>query len=210
MKKVLRAMNLCCLKTYVGLLLGLGLTACSVLSPADHASRMYLLDIPPPTSPQPSKSHGKTLLVSMPQAAPGFSTANMVYLREPYLLEHYSKSHWIDTPARMLLPILVRQLEFSGQFASVLSVVTAPVVGDLRLDTEVIRLQQEFLVNPSRVVFALRAQLLDIKARQVIATQVFEITENADSENAIGGMQATHRAVEKVLQQLLEFTAKYS
>ncbi|MEZ5672343.1 MAG: ABC-type transport auxiliary lipoprotein family protein [Thiotrichaceae bacterium] len=203
-------MNLRCSKIYFGLLLWLSLVSCSVLSSVDNTKHMYLLDISTTTQPLPPKNHGKTLLVSMPQAAPGFSSANMVYLREPYLLEYYSKSHWIDTPARMLLPILVHKLEFSGQFASVLSVVTAPVVGDLRLDTEIIKLQQEFFVKPSRVSVTLRAQLLDIQARQVVATQVFEVSEESPSEDAAGGMMATHRAVEKIFRQLPEFTAKHS
>jgi len=203
-------MNLFYSKTFFSLLLWLSLVSCSVLSSAEDIPRMYLLDIPTTSQPQPPKSQGKTLLVSMPQAASGFNTANMVYLREPYLLEYYSKSHWIDTPARMLLPILVRKLEFSGQFASVLSVATSPVVGDLRLDTEIIKLQQEFFAKPSRVSFTLRAQLLDIQARKVVATQVFEITEESKSDDAVGGMGATNRAVEKFLEQLIEFTKQYS
>jgi cholesterol transport system auxiliary component len=203
-------MNLFHSKTFFSLLLWLSLTSCSVLSSAEDIPRTYLLDIPTTSQPQLPKIQGKTLLVSMPQAVSGFNTANMVYLREPYLLEYYSKSHWIDTPARMLLPILVRKLEFSGQFASVLSVTTAPVIGDLRLDTEIIKLQQEFFVKPSRVSFTLRAQLLDIPARKVTATQVFKITEESKSDDAVGGMGATNRAVEKFLEQLIEFTKKFS
>jgi ABC-type uncharacterized transport system auxiliary subunit len=56
----------------------------------------------------------------------------------------------------------------------------------------------------------LRAQLLDIQARKVIATQVFEITEESKSDDAVGGMGATNQAVEKILEQLIEFTKKYS
>jgi cholesterol transport system auxiliary component len=203
-------MNLFYPKTFFSILLWLSLTSCSVLSSAEDIQRTYLFDIPTISPALPPKNHGKTLLVTMPQAAPGFNTANMAYLREPYLLEYYSKSHWIDTPARMLLPILVRKLEFSGQFAAVLSVTTAPVTGDLRLDTEIIKLQQEFFVKPSRISFTLRAQLLDISARQVVATQLFEITEDSNTEDAVGGMAATNRAIEKFLEQLIEFTAKYS
>jgi ABC-type uncharacterized transport system auxiliary subunit len=56
----------------------------------------------------------------------------------------------------------------------------------------------------------LRAQLLDIPARKVTATQVFKITEESKSDDAVGGMGATNRAVEKFLEQLIEFTKKFS
>ncbi len=185
--------------TFLVLLL---LTANSL--PADTFKRSYLLDIPLPTIP-PANPTGKTLLVSMPKAAPGFDTPGQVYIRTAYQLEYYSKSQWVDTPARMLLPLLVHRLEVTGQFQAVLSATTSTIASDLRLDTEIVRLQQEFLTYPSQVRLVLRAQLLDMEARKVIATRVFEIVENALSENAEGGLLATNQAVARVLKDLAAF-----
>jgi hypothetical protein len=68
-----------------------------------------------------------------------------------------------DTPL-----ILAQALDHSGGFRAV---VQAPsfVAADLRLDTEFVRLQQDFGVKPSRVQFTLRAQLIDVGARRVLA-----------------------------------------
>lgn len=178
--------------------------ASSVPATANPFKRTYLLDVPLPTIP-PANPRGKTLLVSMPKAAPGFDTPAQVYIRKPYQLEYYSKSQWVDTPARMLLPLLVHRLEATGQFQAVLSAATSPVASELRLETEIMRLQQEFLTEPSQVRLVLRAQLLDMEARKVLATRVFEIVGNALGENAEGGMLATNQAVALVLKELAAF-----
>ena len=124
------------------------------------------------------------------------------------MLEHYSNSQWVDTPARMLLPLLVLRLESTGKFSAVLSAATSPVAGELRLDTEIIRLQQEFLSEPSQVRLILRAQLLDMVAREVVVTQLFEIVKDTPSENAQGGVVATNDAVAQVLDELTAFMVK--
>jgi ABC-type uncharacterized transport system auxiliary subunit len=55
---------------------------------------------------------------------------------------------------------IVSALESSGTFRAVILAPTA-AAGDLRLDTEILRLQQDFASQPSRVRFTLRAYLVD-------------------------------------------------
>jgi cholesterol transport system auxiliary component len=51
---------------------------------------------------------------------------------------------------------------------------------DLRLDTEILRLQQDFASQPSRVRFTLRAYLVDQTTRRVLAWRVFDEAVAAD------------------------------
>jgi len=85
------------------------LFASNIPAIAEPFKHSYLLDVPLPTIP-PTQPTGKSLLVSIPKAAPGFDTPALIYIRTPYLLEYYSKSQWVDTPARMLLPLLVHYI----------------------------------------------------------------------------------------------------
>lgn len=192
--------------TIKGLVLCLLLTAC-VTSPKEP-SHTYLLDVVVSNSYPPSTT-GKTLLVSHPQAAPGFDTPALIYIRTPHVLEQYSQSRWVDTPAHMLLPLLIRILESTGQFSAVLSANTSSVVGELRLDTEIVRLQQEFFTKPSQVRFILRAQLLNMAERNVLATKVFEVVEPAPTEDATGGMLAANHAVAKVMTEMASFLIEH-
>jgi cholesterol transport system auxiliary component len=81
-------------------------------------------------------------------------------------------------------------------------------VGQVRLDTEILRLQQEFLTAPSQVRFTLRARLIDDATRIVLATREFESLVAAPSETPYGGVQGANQAVANVLDQLVVFCAE--
>ncbi len=155
-------------------------------------------------------SPNRVLLVAEPQAAAGFDTPRIAYTKTPFALEFYTQSNWVDTPARMLVPLLVDALERSKGFDVVLPQPTS-VNGDLRLETTIIRLQQEFQPQaPSRVRLAVRAKLIDIPTDHVLGTQLFEIVEPAPSEDAYGGVQAANKAVQRLLGELQEFALRYA
>jgi cholesterol transport system auxiliary component len=52
------------------------------------------------------------------------------------------------------------------------------------------------------VRIALRAQLVELKGRQIIAAREFEVFESASSEDSYGGVIAADKAVATLLQQL--------
>jgi len=79
--------------------------------------------------------------------------------------------------------------------------------GELRLDTDIIRLQHEFQTSPSQVRLTLRATLVDDKTRRMLAWQDFEALEPASSEDTYGGVLAANRAVQRVADQLAGFLA---
>ena len=76
---------------------------------------------------------------------------------------------------------------------------------DLRLATEIVRLQQEFATRPSRVELVLRVQLVDVRSRHVVATRVIAETEIAPSDDPGGGVIAANAALRRALAQVVEF-----
>ena len=48
------------------------------------------------------------LLVSPVLAAPGFDGPDMAYMRTPHEIEYFARHRWVDSPARMLEPLLIR------------------------------------------------------------------------------------------------------
>lgn len=192
----------CILRSYLSLFVLISLITYNVTTLA--TPKIYLLNVPLEDIP-PANKNGRTLLVSMPKATPGFDTPALVYTYDGSELKYYDKSQWVTSPARMLLPLIVHSLEAMGKFRAVLSAATSPIACELRLDTEIVRLQQEFITNPSQVHLVFRAQLLDMAKRQVEATRVFEITKEIPENNATGGVEATNLAVEQLLKSLKEF-----
>jgi cholesterol transport system auxiliary component len=133
----------------------------------------------------------------------------MAYVRTAHALDHYATHRWADAPARMLGQLLTRTLEDTGAFRAVVPAGSG-LPADLRLDTEIVRLHQSFLVQPSRVEFTLRAQLVDVAARQVLATRYVEVTQEAPSEDAPGGVAAANVAVARALAQAAAFAVEVS
>lgn len=200
------------------LLAALMLTACAALQPTTTAPpTFYSLDMTPavgvapvlpvqPTQTPSASRGGKTLLVNAPHAAAGYDSQRIIYIREPHKLEYFAHSEWVDPPARMLAHLLVGALEARATFAAVVMTPSA-AKADLRLETEIVRLQHDFTVQPSEVRFTLRAYLIDDKTRAVVATREFNHTAKAAAEDAYGGVQAASTAVQEVLAELTTFCA---
>ena len=51
----------------------------------------------------------------------------------------------------------------------------------------------------------LQAQLIDVRGKRVLAVQQFDATENADSEDAYGGVSAANRLGQRGLGEGTEF-----
>ncbi|MEO8125196.1 MAG: ABC-type transport auxiliary lipoprotein family protein [Burkholderiales bacterium] len=203
----------CGLAGLVGLL-GLfgGCTASLLPKPPQQPALYALNDTAPAKLVAPAQRAAAavskpTLLVNPPRAAAGFDTRHIVYLRQANQIEYFADSQWVDTPAQMLAPLIARAIERSGAFNAVLLAPTA-AAGEMRLDTEVIRLQQDFGMAPSQVRFTLRAVLLDSRTRRVIAVREFDASVPAATEDATGGVAAANLAVQRVLDELAGFAAK--
>ena len=154
-----------------------------------------------------SAASALTLVVSPPHAAAGLDSRRIVYARRADQPEYFAHNEWIETPARMLAPLIVAALARSAAFRAVVQT-PSPAGGELRLDTEVLRLQQEFMSVPSQVRFTLRAYVVESATRRVIATREFEVAVPAASDDPRGGVVAARRAVQIVLEELAQFCAE--
>ena len=190
---------------------GGGLSGCASLLPKPVAApTLYTLEgkITPATalpSNVPAKAAAMvTLVVNTPRAEAGFDSPHMMYVREPYKLEYFVHSEWVDTPARMLLPLVVLSVTKAGAFKAVVPA-TIAATGELTLDTEIVRLQQDFSAKPSRVVFTVRVYLVDTQTRKTMAWRELEAVVAATSDDPSGGVVAANRAVQMALQQVADF-----
>lgn len=187
-------------------LFALVLAGCSSLRPTEVESvRTYLLEAQIDRTVQ-VKPIPLVLTVSPPRAVPGYDTVRMAFVRQPHMLEYFAKNRWAETPAKMLGPLLVRALELRTGFNAVTSA-DGMVKGDVRLDTEITLMQQEFTTLPSHLHMKLRVQLVEQANYRVLATQVFDAVEAAPTDDPYGGVIAANRMLPRLLGQIADFVA---
>jgi cholesterol transport system auxiliary component len=181
-------------------------TACAGLQPPPaQPVSTYLLEAQPAVARDASR-RDLALAVSTPRARAGFDSPQMAYVRRPHELEYFANNRWADAPARMLAPLITQALERSGSWRSVLhnpSVASA----DLRLDTELVRLVQDFTAPPSRIRITLRAELIDTASGRVLAVREFDEVEVAPRDDPYGGVLAANRGLERLLGNLAGFAS---
>jgi cholesterol transport system auxiliary component len=176
--------------------------------PAAQATRTYVLQAPADTPLPVADPDGPVLLVSPILSAAGFDSSDMAYMRKPHQLEYFALHRWVDSPARMLDPLLVQAAEQSGLFRSVVGSGSG-VKADLRLDSRLIHLQQVCRLNPSQLQLALRLTLVAVDSARVVASRTLRISEAIEARSPYAGVQAANRAVARLLPQLQEFLAEH-
>ena len=186
----------------------LGIAGCADLLPKPPAAPThYTLDESPkaevsaPRDATATAAVRPTLAVNRPQAASGYGSVGIVYTQEAHRLDTYANSVWVDTPAQMLVPMMVAAIASVGVFPAVVPSPSA-ARADIELDTEIQRLQHDFTSRPSRVRFTLRVSLVDSVTRRVLTSGEFDTVVNSPSEDVRGGVVAAHAAVRQVLAQL--------
>ena len=185
------------------------LVACSGLSaPKVPSQNIYVLETERAVQAAQVK-RDLVLAVGVPRARPGFDTPQMAYVQQPHELNYFATSRWADTPTRMLEPLIAHALEQTESFRAVVQT-SGAIPADVRLDIELVRLQQDFQTHPSRVQLTLRAQLMDVHGKRFLAAQQFDEVENATSDDAYGGVSAANRLVQRVLGELAEFCVNAS
>ena len=106
----------------------------------------------------------------------------------------------------MLAPLIEQALADAGSFRAVISTRSASTA-DVRLESELIQLQQDFSAKPSRVHLTLRVQLMDVGTQRVLASHEFDQTEAASNDDPYAGVLAANRALTRLLVDLGDFCA---
>jgi cholesterol transport system auxiliary component len=207
-----RAFAVSALAAATGLALS-GLNGCSasLLPKPPPAAARYTLDAAAdaPSAQATAPDGAPVLLLAQPSVAPGYDTVRMLYRRQPQQLEAFAFHEWLEPPARLLAPLMLRALQACGAFRAVLLAPTSGA-GDLRLETELLRLHQDFSVQPSVLRLTLRAVLIDTATRRVMASQVFDATAAASRDDPLAGVAAAQQATQRLLGELAAACANWA
>ena len=194
-----------------GLNLGLGLSGCGSLLAPQQAPLTYRLNPEgSAASTKASTTFPYSLQVVAPRSGAGFDTSMIAYRQQPYRLDYYTQSRWVDHPATMLGERITHALEQSGTYRVILAPGVA-LPSDLRLATELVALEQVFSADTtppsgsSKVRFVLRMQLIDSKNARVLASGRIELDHPAPSADAQGAVTAANQTLRDALPKIVQF-----
>ena len=172
-------------------------------SQADHT---YVLAWEGEGDASPGAASGPDLLVSPMLAAPGFDGSDMAYVRTPHEIEYFAQHRWVDAPARMLDPLLLRAAERTGLFHSVVAPGSGADV-ELRLDSRLLHLRQVYLAGSGELQLAVRLVLVEIASGRVLGERVIEVSEPLERFTPYAGVEAANRAVAALMSRVQGFLA---
>lgn len=155
-----------------------------------------------------TKSGVATLLVTTPDAIAGYDTEEMLYIKKPFKVEAFAKNAWLSPPANMLYPLITQSLQRSGAFYAV---ATSPYgeATDYRLDSQLIRLQQNFLKKPSEIDLVVKVVLTDVALNKVIGSTIVSQHVPCPAESPYGGVIAANKATEQLTGNITQFVLKH-
>jgi len=155
-----------------------------------------------------TKTLHRSILISQPEAIAGYQTEQMLYIKKRYQLTAFAQNAWISPPAYMLYPLLIQSFQQSGAFSAVASSPYADVV-DYRLDTQILAIEQNFLVKPSVFNLSLKVVVTQIKNNRVLASRIFNEHIRCKADTPYGGVLAANQATLKMTQRIKDFAIKY-
>ena len=147
-----------------------------------------------------------SLRVSATASAPGYGTTRMAYTTQPPRLDYFAHNEWADLPARMLAALMETRLDASGLLGTVLTG-SSDIRTDLRLDSELKSLRQDFTGDHSTLSLEIKVTLVDVSGRSLLHTKTFRYTEAGDGSGPEAGARAANRAVNRFLAELTVFVA---
>lgn len=150
-----------------------------------------------------------TLTVSLPDAAAGYQTQQMLYTKKPFQIEAFANNVWTSPPGDMIYPLIMQSLQRSGYFFAV----TSAAYNDeahYRLDTQLLQLQQNFLRKPSILEFSAKVVLTNLKTNEVVASRIISHNIPCLQDSPYGGVIAANKAVLLFTANVTEFVISYT
>lgn len=192
-------------RAVLGALISLQLVGCSFLTPAAEPTLLYTLQREDCAS-QVSGSEGNkpVILVRTTDAPSIVDSSRILFSRNPGVMGAYQFATWSESPTRRITSLILEKLECG--LPEVLPVRgTSTIEARFALSTELTDYYHDIRSEPGAVRIRMRAELIDLSSRTLVAAKVFDENIEAPEFNADGAVQAFTVGVHKLNSELLDW-----
>jgi cholesterol transport system auxiliary component len=135
--------------------------------------------------------------------ASGFIDSHrVVFSRVKGEVGYYQFASWVEPPAKAITDGLVLGLDKSKLFKAV-SKATSGAVADYQLNAELLEFSHDVSASETFVKIILRAELVDLRTRGVVATKLFELSQPVLSDNVDGAVLSFNLGSQKLVSQFI-------
>lgn len=181
------------------------LAACSMFSPIKKGPiQGYVLNAAPSINSKMRRTDA-TVLVLHPETNPVYDSTKIAFTLKPYQVTYYTQNHWVETPGSMLEPLLVKTLQRTKRYKSVL---TPPYTGtyDYALRTQLQELRIDFTHKVPVLRMALQAQLINAGTNNLISSREFSSIVPMSACSPYAAVVAANRATARILGKMAKWT----
>lgn len=190
-------------------LLALASSGCSIFG-ADLPARIWyeLTDLhADATVASEARGSSLVLLISPVSESSFYDGTAIAFSRQSGGRAYYQYAAWTERPVKRLAQMLEHRLTARHAFGTVAQA-TAGVRGDLLLNLRLEEIYLDAAQPPGSARVAVTAELLDWRARKVIARQRFERVATVDSEGPSRAAAGFNSAITGVLDELSAWLAE--
>jgi len=194
---------------------GVGLSGCSSLVPGADRDPPRLYDLSPKNTFSKKLPRARwQLVVELPVAAAGLSSARIALKRHHLRLEYFARTAWTDTTPKMIQTLIIESFENSNRIVSVGRTSTG-LRSDYVLQTGLREFQAEYTKGKPedqgsktgpKVRISLTAKLVMMPERTIIASRTIKYVRFAKNNDMESIVLAFDEALGKTLKRLVEWS----
>lgn len=191
------------MKNYlIAAMVALGLSGCISLAGNQNAPLItsYVLE----DTGHPSlatTTNPRTLLILDTATNAFYNTDSIAFSRAPGTRGLYQYARWAERPGKRFNELLLARLDADHIFATVASSGSG-IKGNWVLDTRLLAFYHQASTTPGSVHVELRAEVMDLRSRTLVARKLFTAHIPAPTYNAAGAVAAFNTATGKLLDDL--------
>lgn len=168
----------------------------------------YVLEDAGRTTPMPAPS-SLNLLMADTEAGAFYDTDDMAFSNQPGTRGYYLFARWSERPGKRFTDLLLGRLEREKIFMTVTQS-GSNTRGDWLLATEIIELYHDAAQQPGSVRMELRAEVVSLNTRTLLARRTFTQSVAVTSYDAAGAHKAFNEAATRTLNEMADWLKELS
>jgi len=154
-----------------------------------------------------SRYSDSSIKISYPNDIIGRSGTNIYYSYNKLEDDSYQNSSWSSSSSQLISSVIVRALEHGKVFDSIVDYRSISTT-DYLLESEIYHLYHKIRKDISLSIVAIRFDLIDLSNNRLVKSRRFSYKIPTKSIDAIGYVEATNIALERLSRDLVEWLAK--